>query len=316
MMFRTRCNILFVIALLSLTVFCDAAQERVIRFAHFTDIHMTPDNNAPQRFANALKCMQALDDKPQLLITGGDNVMDSFSATDKDVSVLFNLLKDVMAKNCNIPVKYCIGNHDLWGWDKKGSGTTGNEEFWGEKRPVHEFNMPGRYYSFDVKNWHFIILDSLMHDNDSYMTKLDDEQFKWLADELEKNKNKYVVIISHAPILSAAAFFDDAESEKSGDWSIYKGYMHMDARKLKDLFYKYPGVKLCISGHLHLLDTVTYNGVTYICDGSICGAWWGGSYQETPEGFGVFDLYRDGTFKHKYINYNGISQVGKVTVDK
>jgi 3',5'-cyclic-AMP phosphodiesterase len=309
---RAKYGILSVTILFVLTAFCIAAPaERVIRFAHFTDIHITQDNNAPQGLAQALRQMQAMEDNPQLLVTGGDHVMDSFSVTDKVAAAEFNLLKDILKKECKIPIKYCIGNHDLWGWDKKGSGTTGNEEFWGEKRPVHEFNMPGRYYSFDIKNWHFIILDSLIRDGNSYMTKLDDEQFKWLSGELEKNKDKYTVIFSHAPILSAAVFFDDSESEKSGDWSIYRGYMHMDARKLKDLFHKYPGVKLCISGHLHLLDTVTYNGVTYICDGAVCGAWWGGSYQETTEGFGVFDLYSDGTFKHKYVNYGWSAPAAK-----
>lgn len=295
----------FTVILFSLTIIAYGAQpDRVIRFAHFTDIHITADNNAPQGFATALKYMQSMDDKPQLLITGGDHVMDSFGATDQDATKLFNLLNEIIKRDCHIPVKYCIGNHDLWGWDKKSSKTTGNEEFWGVKRPVHEFNMPSPYYSFDVQNWHFVILENIMSDgNDSYIAKLDDKQFNWLAGELEKNKNKYIVIVSHAPILSAAAFFDDSESEKSGDWSIYRGYMQIDARKLKNLFYKYPGVKLCISGHLHLLDTVKYDGVTYICDGAVCGAWWGGKYQETTEGFGVFDLYKDGTFKHQYVNY-------------
>jgi 3',5'-cyclic AMP phosphodiesterase CpdA len=300
---KTKFHGLFIGILLSLAIIVNGAQSnRVIRFAHFTDIHITSDNNAPQRFTKALKYMQALDDKPQLLITGGDHVMDSFAVTDEEATKLFNLIKGILKKECHIPIKYCIGNHDLWGWDKKSSKTTGNEEYWGVKRPIHEFNMPGRYYSFDQENWHFIILENIMSDgNDSYIAKLDDEQFNWLSKELEKNKNKYIVIFSHAPILSAAAFFDDSESEKSGDWSIYRGYMEIDARKVKDLFHKYPGVKLCISGHLHLFDTVVYNGVTYICDGSVCGSWWGGKYQETKEGFGVFDLYKDGTFKHKYI---------------
>jgi 3',5'-cyclic-AMP phosphodiesterase len=262
--------------------------------------------------AQALRHMQAMDDKPELLITGGDHVMDSFAETDKVATAEFNLLKDILKKECKIPIKYCIGNHDLCGWDKKASKTTGKEEFWGVKRPVHEFDMPGPYYSFDVKNWHFIILENIMSDGkDSYIAKLDDEQFNWLSNELEKNKNKYIAIISHAPILSAAVFFDDKESEKSGDWSVYRGEMNIDARKLKDLFYKYPGVKLCISGHLHLLDTVIYNGVTYTCDGAVCGAWWGGGYQETTEGFGVFDLYSDGTFKHKYVTYGWKAVVPK-----
>jgi 3',5'-cyclic AMP phosphodiesterase CpdA len=311
-MLKTRYGILFVTVLFVLTIFCGVAPaERVIRFAHFTDIHMTQDNNAPQGLTQALRHMQTMEDKPELLVTGGDHVMDSFSVTDEVATAEFNLVKDILKKECKIPIKYCIGNHDLWGWDEKGSGTTGKEEFWGEKRPVHEFNMPGRYYSFDVKNWHFIILDSLMRDKDSYMAKLDDEQFKWLGSELEKNKDKYIAIFSHVPILSVAVFFDDDESEKSGDWSVYRGEMHIDARKLKDLFSKYPGVKLCISGHVHLFDRVEYNDVTYICDGAVCGAWWGGKYKECKEGYGIFDLYSDGTFKHKYVTYGWTAPAAK-----
>jgi hypothetical protein len=132
-----------------------ADSERVIRFAHFTDIHLTYDNNAPQGFAQALKYMQSMDDKPQLLVTGGDHVMDSAGADNEVATKLFTLFKDIVKENCHIPIKYCIGNHDIWGLNKESSKTTGNEEFWGLKRPIHEFNMPGPYYCFDVKNWHF-----------------------------------------------------------------------------------------------------------------------------------------------------------------
>jgi Icc protein len=304
-------NFGFICILLLTSIAFSAQPERVIRFAHFTDIHITTDNNAPQGFAQALQYMQSMEDKPELLVTGGDHVGDSSAATDEVATKLFNLFKDIMQKNCHIPVKYCIGNHDIWGLNKPASKTTGSEEFWGIKRPIHEFNMPGPYYSFDVKNWHFIILQSVVPENNGYYVQLDDEQFKWLCDDLEKNKDKYCVIFSHPPILSVAAFFDDTQSEKTGNWFVSSSLINRDARRLKDLFYKYPNVKLCISGHLHLLDTVTYNGVTYICDGAVSGAWWGGKYQETSEGFGVFDLYRDGTFKHQYINYGWKSPAAK-----
>ena len=136
-------NFGFICILLSLTSIAFSAQtERAIRFAHFTDIHITTDNNAPQGFAQALKYMQSMEDKPELLVTGGDHVGDSSAATNEVATKLFNLFKDIIKKDCHIPIKYCIGNHDIWGLNKPASKTTGDEEFWGVKRPIHEFNMP------------------------------------------------------------------------------------------------------------------------------------------------------------------------------
>ena len=79
--------------------------------------------------------------------------------------------------------------------------------------------------------------------------------------------------------------------------------MHIDARKLKDLFFQYANVKLCISGHIHLLDRVDYNNITYLCNGAVCGKWWRGNYQENPPGYALIDLYDDGSFAHQYIAY-------------
>jgi len=58
--------------------------------------------------------------------------------------------------------------------------------------------------------------------------------------------------------------------------------MHVDAAKIKDLFAKHKNVKLCLSGHLHLVDRVDYNGVTYLCDGAVCGGWWKGPRARHP----------------------------------
>jgi 3',5'-cyclic-AMP phosphodiesterase len=276
--------------------------RRVIRFAHFTDIHMEPKRNAPQGLVVALEHMQSLEDKPELLVTGGDHVMDAFAAKEDWTVIQYSTLKKTLDEHCHIPIKYCVGNHDIWGWNKKYSKTTGKESYWGKDKPVHEFNMPNRYYSFSKDYWCFIILDSMLPDGANYAAGLDDKQFEWLRGQLKENQDKYIVIISHIPILSAAAYFD-GDNEKGGQWKLPRQWMHLDARKLKDLFAEYPNVKLCISGHLHLVDRVEYNGVTYICDGAVCGAWWKGDNMECDEGYGVFDLFDDGTFAHLYVSY-------------
>jgi hypothetical protein len=135
-----------------------------------------------------------------------------------------------------------------------------------------------------------------------YTARLDDEQFNWLVDQLNIHTDKHICIISHIPILSAVALLD-GENEKTGNWILPHQWMHLDARKIVELFVKHKNVKLCISGHLHLLERIVYNDVTYICDGAVSGAWWDGAFHQTEEGWGLFDLYEDGTFDHQYVDY-------------
>ena len=44
--------------------------------------------------------------------------------------------------------------------------------------------------------------------------------------------------------------------------------MVSDVKKLKDLFLRHPYVKLALSGHMHQVDRVNYQGVNYICGGA------------------------------------------------
>jgi hypothetical protein len=151
-----------------------------------------------------------------------------------------------------------------------------------------------------------VILDSTHPregDKKGYVAKLDDEQFDWLAKDLAAvDARTPVIVVSHIPILCACAFLD-GENEKSGDWRVPGAWMHIDARRIKDLFLKHANVKLCLTGHVHLWDRVEYNGVAYVCNGAVCGGWWKGFYQETPEGYGIVDLFHDGTFDVAYVKF-------------
>ena len=100
-----------------------SVKNRSVRFAHFTDIHLDPKRNAPEGLTAALHHAQSLPDKPDMIITGGDNIMDSLGADDNWTEVQYKLLKKVFAEECKLPVKFCVGNHDVWGWDKKNSKT-------------------------------------------------------------------------------------------------------------------------------------------------------------------------------------------------
>lgn len=279
-------------------------RKRSLRVAHLTDFHVEPELRAGEGMASCLRHVQQLPDKPELMFTGGDHVMDSFDADDARTTVQWNLWNSVLKNECDLPIRSCIGNHDIWGWAKSRSKTTGQEPTWGKKRATEMLHLNERYYTFDQAGWRFIVLDSVhdLKDQEGYIGKLDEAQFAWLAQTLRDTPaTTPVLVLSHIPILSATAIL--WADRPDDDFRLSRALMHSDCLQIKDLFAKHPNVKLCLSGHLHSCDRVDYNGVTYLCNGAVCGNWWKGRHHDCDEGYAVLDLFDDGSFDHEYIKY-------------
>jgi 3',5'-cyclic AMP phosphodiesterase CpdA len=278
--------------------------KRVLRIAHLTDIHVVPENRAEYWLTECLRQVQGMKDKPDLILNGGDCVGDSLGAEEGRVRTLWQLFRKVFQNECSLPVEHCIGNHDVWGWNREKSGTTGKEPLYGKQWAMESLELATPYRRFDRAGWRFFVLDST-HRSDSatYTARLDDAQVEWLKSELAAtDPNTPVLILSHIPILSACAYFD-GDNEEKGYWAVPGAWMHIDARRIKDLFLEHPNVKLALSGHIHLKDRVDYNGVTYLCNGAVSGSWWGGPYQECPPGYAIVDLFSDGSFESEYRTY-------------
>ncbi|GAB4312927.1 MAG: hypothetical protein Kow0059_03810 [Candidatus Sumerlaeia bacterium] len=254
--------------------------------------------------AACLRHAQSLSDPPDVIFNGGDMIMDALHADAGRTRLLWDLWRKILKDECSLPVVHCIGNHDVWGWDKSKSGATGREPLYGKNWVMDVLGLDRRYWSFDQAGWHFIVLDSThTHDSQTYTAKLDDEQWEWLRTDLAGTPpGTPICVMSHIPVLSACAYFD-GDNEKGGDWCVPNAWMHIDARRIKDLFTEHPNVRLCLSGHIHLLDRVDYNGVTYLCNGAVSGNWWKGVYDRTPPGYAVVDLYDDGSFTHMYLTF-------------
>ncbi len=279
------------------------ARQRVLRIAHLTDIHVAPERMAAEGLTACLRHAQSQKDKPDLILSGGDHIMDSISADEARTRQQWELYRKVLKAECSLPVEPCIGNHDCWGLNRKDSRTTGGELLYGKKWAMDALGMEREYRSFDRAGWHFVVLDSTCPKDDSYVARLDDAQFEWLAEDLRRtDPGKPVLILSHIPLLAVCVFFD-GENEKSGDWVVPAAWVHIDSRRIKDLFLKHPNVKVCLSGHIHLVDRVEYLGVSYVCNGAVCGAWWKGPYQECDAGYALVDLYNDGSFENRYVQF-------------
>jgi 3',5'-cyclic AMP phosphodiesterase CpdA len=277
-------------------------RRRVLRVAQLTDVHIQPERRAGEGLA---ACLHHVQDhaRPDLILGTGDAIMDSMAGEEGRVKTQWDVWQRVWKSECSLPVEHAIGNHDVWGIHRASSKTTGKEPLFGKKWVMSINGWDKPYRSFDRAGWHFIALDGVTVKDDGYIGQLDEEQFAWLADDLARvEASRPVLVFSHIPLLSAAAFLD-GEAEKGGNWQVGASIMHIDFRRIKDLFKKHPNVKLCLSGHLHLVDRVDYLGVSYLCNGAVCSGWWERDYQECKPGYGVIDLYSDGTFENDYLPY-------------
>src|SRR5579872_1611596 len=280
--------------------------RRCLRIAHLTDIHLQPERHAAEGLAACLRHVHSLPDRPDLLLNGGDVVMDVVSADERRTRQLWDLWERVVGENCALPMEHCLGNHDLWGFNKKRSGCTGREPLFGKRYALERLHLSAPYRSFDRGGWHFVVLDSTFVDEAGHFTaRLDDAQGEWLRGDLAATpRDVPVLVVSHVPILAGASVFftgGEGETEKTGDWVIPGQWMHIDARALSRLFAAHPNVRLCLSGHTHLCDRLDYRGTTYLCDGAVSGMWWRGDYWETPPGYALIDLFEDGSFQHAYV---------------
>ena len=300
-------NISLLSAAAALPIAADAlpgGKKKKITAAFISDIHVKPSEVAEAGMKKALRQINEMKEVPDFIINGGDSIMDALAADKEKTSIQWNLFNKIMTAENKLPVKYCMGNHDIWGWHLKEKETVKSDPLYGKAWWLKETGYPKTYYSFTNRNWHFIVLDSTQENTDGgYIALLDNDQYNWLENELNNNKEKFICIVSHIPIMSfcSAMFFKDMLP--NGDWKLSRALLHTDARKIKDLFKKYNNIKTCLSGHIHLQDEVNYLGIKYYCNGAVSGNWWNGAFQDFAPAFALFDFYDDGNVERKMVEY-------------
>ncbi len=270
-----------------------------------TDIHVQPELRGGDGLRQAIAVMHDLKPRPDFILTGGDNVFDSMDTAQERVTMLFDLFTSI-CRDSDIPVRYCLGNHDIFGIGKNSKVKKSNP-LYGRAMASEKLGLAESTYSFDHKGWRFCVVDDIIPLPDGgYDGGFTPEIMDRVGADLKAAGDRPKVICCHIPIVSVSMFRSVDATDK--DQTI----------PARSKFARNPGpimtmmrennVNLVLGGHLHENETMQYEKTTYINEGAISGAWWKGLRYLSPEGFGVIDAKPDGTFAHTYHTYGWKAQ--------
>ena len=268
--------------------------EDEFSFAFLTDIHLQPEKHAVTGFRQAIDTVNKLN--PDFVITGGDLVMDALDQTHGRVDSLYALYKEVSGE-FNMPVYNSVGNHEVYGWHRDEEGIESNPDF-GKK--MYEKEMGERFYSFDHKNWHFIILDAIYRgDEGNYIGKIDQEQVEWLKGDLDKtDKLTPIAITVHIPFITSRTQLSQGALAANSEGGVITNSL-----EVLQMFREY-NLKLVLQGHLHFNeDLFVGNQVHFITGGAVSGQWWSNKPGSLPEeGFQMIHVKGD-ELSSEYIDF-------------
>lgn len=266
--------------------------KRALKISYLTDIHLPNDPVIQAKAAEAINKANAADQ----VLFGGDNLMAIDHKDEATIQAQFSGWKKLLDENLKKPYKAILGNHDVEQWESAPSPMNG------KRRSTDLFQMPNRYWSHTIAGWRIIGLDTVHQSETSFMGWLDPEQLEWLAGELKDTKTP-TVVLGHIPILSVTALANSGLKPKDKALPISFGSHVSNHYEAIKLFRQAGNVKLVLSGHTHMQDRVDYAGTSYICAGAVCGAWWNGANEGFAPAFAQLELNTDGTFTHKFVNW-------------
>lgn len=167
-------------------------------FAQASDTHISP-TSAP-RTRRMVSIVDSI--KPSLLIITGDLVRDALRVGEAEATGYYQLFNDEM-RALRTPVVTVPGNHENFGIERAKSQVSTSHPLYG-RAMYHKFRGPD-YYSFNAAGVHFVALNSVDIDDQSYYGHVDSVQVAWLRRDLALVPDSVpVVTFNHIPMASMA----------------------------------------------------------------------------------------------------------------
>ena len=247
-------------------------------FVQLSDAHVgfngPPDPLGTQAFERAVAMINALPQRPDLVLFTGDLTHDT---EDRDVHVQRMKQFQEISKRIHVPVIKCVpGEHDA-GLD---SGAL-YREFFGES-----------HYSFDHRGVHFVALDNVSRAK----PEIGVEQLAWLKKDLARfPKTAPIVVFTHRPLFDLRP-----------DWEWFTS----DGDDVMNVLSAYDNVTV-LYGHIHRDDEHDSGNVQHYAARSLIFAFPDPTAVSGPRNPLPFD--KDHPFKNlgiRSVSFNGKAQPG------
>jgi len=126
-----------------------------------------------------------------------------------------------------------------------------------------------RSYSFDCKNWHFVILSIFP----------DEQELKWFENDVSENCSKPIIFATHRLVVSdkftvflARVFYQNS-------------HLFMpEAERVKNILKNFSNIKIVLSGHCHSNFHWEKDNIHFISTSALV---------EPPHQFRLFEIYND-----------------------
>ncbi len=239
----------------------DVVEFRTAPISNYPFLFAVTGDNRSNPFDHSRKSKKMKRFKPLFSIYTGDLCYDGKYGSWK--SEFFT--EDELNLISEVPFFNSIGNHEGSGQNSKAFLEPAN------KLSGHNF-----YYSFDIGNIHFIVLST------EHSVKPGSEQWKFVAEDLEKTNKKWKIAVFHEPAYAGGGHGNNQNMRKM----------------TTELFEKF-GVDVCLTGHNHYYQRNFVNNIYHLVFGG------GGAPLYTPETedytqisvkdfhYGIFEVYQD-----------------------
>lgn len=225
-----------------------------MKFAILNDIHYGEeeriDNGVIRKFSKQAEelTISALEDlnnsiKPEFIVVLGDLIESKDSKTD---SKNLKFMKNVLESNSNSPLFYCFGNHEQRKLDSN--------------YVKNILGMKNEYYSFDVEEYHFIVLYSIevlgsqLEDSYNY---INEKQIKWLKNDLKNTSKKTFIFVHHClsdQNLDGNSYFNNKENN----------CLIRNREEIRNIIEESDKVICVFNAHIHWNRVDIHNSISYI----------------------------------------------------
>ena len=242
----------FIILVLLTTCDYREQDDNILRFGVCADVHQDIMFDAEQRLTCFINDMN--NEKVDFIIQLGDFCLPK--EENRTFLKIWNSFKG--------PKYHILGNHEM---DIS------------SKQEIMDFlEMESNYYSFNVKGFHFVVLDPnfyidsscyIPYENSNYYAhgstsgNLPPDQLEWLREDLAATVNP-VILFSHQPL-----------SSNDSTKNVYKVRAILEQANEEAGYKK---VLACFNGHTHTDDCKEINGIYYIQINSMSYKWLGEDY--------------------------------------